>query len=184
MAISQKTLQSFIEIYQEDISQKNYLGNINPNINLVFNVNKNSVEYFFDALNPDKDICISCVNLLMGVNSHEWIKDGWNELPNLDDYYFFGDLGEAFVLLNHKTQKIQAIFTGTSDVFDVADDFEQFVLYLIEIMKIHQQFTNKNQDNDDYEFWEDGDYYDEMQNFTNHTPLKINKAQIYHLFFG
>ena len=66
----------------------------------------------------------------------------------------------------------------------IARSFEDFILFIIEILKISDPFLTANDSDEDYFLLEDENFLKCVENFISQTSLNIDKYNIFETFFS
>lgn len=179
-----KILKEFSSIYKKGIRKEYDIDDINL-LDIVANDCQNPVDYFITALNPLKNIHIGQpFNLILTNKKDEYFKKGWDGIKDLKEYFFFGNQDEIFLILNLKNNSILSLMAGDFEPEPIARSFDDFILFIIEILKISDSFLTANDNDEDYFLLEDENFLKCVGNFISQTSLNIDKDNIFEIFFS
>lgn len=177
-------LKEFNNIYNKGIRKEYDIGDTNP-LNSPDGEYQNPIEFFIKTLNPSNDIHIGQpFNLIITDKKNEYFKKGWNFINNMNEYFFFGNQDEIFLILNLNNNSILALMTGDYVPMPIAGSFEDFILFIIEILKISISFLIENDIDEDYFILEDEDFLQQVEYLISQSSLNINKHNIFEIFFS
>lgn len=176
--------REFKNIYKTGIRQNYDIGEISSNDITYDDKSMSNIDYFFNNLNGSKEIHVgSPLNLIFDIKKNNYFKKGWNNIKDIDSLLFFGIQNETFFAQSLATLEIFCLISGDSEVYFIAETFNDFLGYINGILKISITFLEKNDQDENYYILEDEDFINEVKRFTDQTSLKIDKKNIFDIFF-
>lgn len=178
-----KATEEFKGIYKQGVRKDFDLGELNYN-SIVIEGCKSEYDYFINELNPKDEIHISIpFNLrLIKDRDNEVFKKGWDGLELLNNYWFFGNQNDNFLLLDIQNDSVHSINSGESEIIYQSASFADFIKLITEIMVCTNKYLEKHYEDDDFLVFDDELYMNEVNKLIDNTELEIIRDNFKYFF--